>query len=154
MPVKTALRNNNLINSPKTPTKKVPTCDATSVDQLKSPLSPQSINRKRKLFADPPSGVENKSDSDKTPQKIDANLKENFVTPAKRPAPQPTPKKSLLKKILESATPNKKHPRNITINAPCNTGNITMTNFTSPEFCITELVSGLQEKGIECKRKG
>ncbi|XP_074596761.1 maternal embryonic leucine zipper kinase-like [Brevipalpus obovatus] len=137
--------------SPRTPTSKIPVSVLSPTNKApQSPMSETPNNRKRKLFSNSPSREQDKCTADKTYM----TSKENFVTPAKRPAPAQTPKKSLLKKILESATPSRKHPRNITSSAPNATSNITMTNFSDPQNCIEKLMQALLAKGIECKRKG
>ena len=62
-----------------------------------------------------------------------------------------TPKKSLFKRLLESATPSKAHnPRTIT---SATTKNFTSTHFIDPEHCINILIKSLEAKGIICKKK-
>lgn len=81
--------------------------------------------------------------------------KENFKTPNKVTISCQTPKKSLLKKLLESATPSlHKGPRNITSSALSTTKNITLTKFKDPQTCIDSVLDSLSRKGIECKQKG
>ena len=64
-----------------------------------------------------------------------------------------TPKKSLLKRILATATPSQVHtPRNLTTSD--STKNLTMTAFSDPQECIQKLIEGLKPKGIDCKQKG
>lgn len=78
------------------------------------------------------------------------------VTPLKQTPQAPvaqTPKRSLLKRLLASATPSMKDtPRNI--NARTSATNITMTSFTDPQECIAKLVESLTNKGYMCKQKG
>jgi hypothetical protein len=63
-----------------------------------------------------------------------------------------TPKKSLLKRILETATPAKSQtPRMMTTST--NSKNITLTTFTDPQQCIEQLIKTLTAKGIQCKQK-
>ncbi|XP_015789030.1 maternal embryonic leucine zipper kinase [Tetranychus urticae] len=134
-----------------TPNSKIPiylksgdkTCSPLSVAGNKTPNS----TRKRKLFGDIVPGNDDN-------QNENSNAKENYATPPKRSVPSQTPKKSLLKKIIESATPSRKYPRNITSTAPTTTRNITMTKFSDPQMCIEKLMQALIQKGIDCKRKG
>ncbi|XP_053211150.1 maternal embryonic leucine zipper kinase-like [Panonychus citri] len=134
-------------SGPNTPNSKIPIY-LKSGERGSSPLAvvantPNS-SRKRKLFGDIVPGSEDNQAADS----------ENYSTPPKRPPPLQTPKKSLLKKIIESATPSRKHPRNITSSAPTTTRNITMTKFSDPQICIEKLMQALIQKGIDCKRKG
>lgn len=63
-----------------------------------------------------------------------------------------TSKKSLLKRIMASATPAKSHtPRKLTTSTHSN--NITMTTFKDPQECINRLVTVLSAKGVSCKQK-
>jgi hypothetical protein len=63
-----------------------------------------------------------------------------------------TPKKSLLKRLLETATPSKSQtPRTIT--ASTDPKNITLTKFIDPQQCIDKLVETLKARGIQCKQK-
>lgn len=69
--------------------------------------------------------------------------------PLKAPS---TSKKSLLKRIMASATPSKSNtPRKLTNSTQSN--NITMTSFQEPQECIDRLVHTLSAKGVECKQK-
>lgn len=63
-----------------------------------------------------------------------------------------TSKKSLLKRIMASATPAKSNvPRKLNITTHSN--NITMTTFQEPQECIDRLVETLTTKGVQCKQK-
>ncbi|KAI7694706.1 Maternal embryonic leucine zipper kinase [Sarcoptes scabiei] len=61
-------------------------------------------------------------------------------------------KKSLIRRLMASATPAKTHsPRKLDSSAPSN--NITMTTFQDPKECINRLTQTLQSKGVDCKQK-
>lgn len=63
-----------------------------------------------------------------------------------------TSKKSLLKRIMASATPAKSNvPRKL--NVATHSNNITMTSFQEPQECIDRLVDKLTTKGVQCKQK-
>jgi hypothetical protein len=124
---------------------------------IKSPvLSPISVNKpschafdsipikKRKVF----------TPDSKIPLKSDALKASEFITPTKQSTlPLQTPKKSLLKRILATATPGQVHsPRNLT--TADSTKNLTMTAYSDPQQCIQKLIEGLKPKGIDCKQKG
>lgn len=65
----------------------------------------------------------------------------------------PTPKKSIVKRLLESATPSKlKQPRKMLFQQ--NTiMNVTLTRFKDPEICLDHFRKELESKGFQCKRK-
>ncbi|KAK4337186.1 hypothetical protein RND71_044012 [Anisodus tanguticus] len=82
--------------------------------------------------------------------------KEDFLTPIKeKQLPLQTPKKSLLKRILATATPGHSSlnvPRSLTTTDSAK--NLTMTKYTDPQQCIDKLMDGLRIKGVDCKQKG
>ena len=105
--------------------------------------SPFSPNKKPRMFS-PDSKIPVRKDDDfHTPVKSDQRL------------PLQTPKRSLLKRILATATPGHSAPntlRNLT--TADSTKNLTMTRYTDPQQCIDKLIDGLRIKGVECKQKG
>jgi len=123
-----------------TPSKLTYTCleSATALTRpsIVRPSSP-AAHRMRLLFGKSPVPKENSNEMAlKTPNKQ--------VIPA-------TPKRSLLKRILASATPSEK-PRPLSVRTTAK--NITMTSFVDYEECIEQLVKSLSAKGILCKTKG
>ncbi|OTF71036.1 Kinase associated domain containing protein [Euroglyphus maynei] len=80
-------------------------------------------------------------------QQIKASPK--TATPTKSSAS----KKSLLRRLMASATPTSKShsPRKLDTSMPSN--NITMTSYKEPQECIDHLVRTLRAKGVECKQK-
>lgn len=65
----------------------------------------------------------------------------------------PTPKKSIVKRLLESATPSKlKQPRKI-LQRHNEILNITLTRFKDPIVCLNHFYDALTKKGFQCKRK-
>lgn len=81
---------------------------------------------------------------------------EEYQTPIKNKLlPLQTPKRSLLKRILATATPGHNSlnmPRSLT--TADSTKNLTMTRYNDPQQCIDKLIEGLRIKGVECKQKG
>ena len=63
-----------------------------------------------------------------------------------------TQKKSLLKRLLETATPSKSQSPRI-LSASTDPTNITLTNFTDPQKCIDKLMQVLKQRGVQCKQK-
>lgn len=80
-------------------------------------------------------------------QQIKASPK--TATPTKSSAS----KKSLLRRLMASATPTSKShsPRKLDTSMPSN--NITMTSYKEPQECIDHLIRTLRAKGVECKQK-
>lgn len=65
----------------------------------------------------------------------------------------PTPKKSIVKRLLESATPSKlKQPRKI-LQRQNEILNITLTRYKDPILCLNHFHEALAKKGFQCKRK-
>lgn len=65
----------------------------------------------------------------------------------------PTPKKSIVKRLLESATPSKlKQPRKMMMQQN-SIMNITLTRFKDPDLCLNHFQKELEKKGFQCKRK-
>lgn len=82
-----------------------------------------------------------------------ASTPQTPVNAGKKPAnsKESTSKKSLLKRIMASATPAKsKLPRKLYITTHSN--NITMTSFEEPQECIDRLIEILTSKGVNCKQ--
>ncbi|RWS05842.1 maternal embryonic leucine zipper kinase-like protein 1, partial [Dinothrombium tinctorium] len=105
-----------------------------------SPKIAKTIDYFEKLTNSPLRDVNVTNDSCKTP------VKQSIL---------PTPKKSLLKRILATATPSAGvNPRNITASAHTTTKNITMTAYGDANQCVAKIMEGLTAKGIECKQKG
>lgn len=82
---------------------------------------------------------------------------DEYQTPIKNKLllPLQTPKRSLLKRILATATPGHSSsnvPRNLT--TADSTKNLTMTRYTDSQQCIDKLIEGLTIKGVDCKQKG
>lgn len=74
------------------------------------------------------------------------------INVAKRQLKASTSKKSLLKRLIGSATPAKSNsPRKLDISTHSN--NITMTSFQNPQECIDRLVHTLTSKGVDCVQK-
>ena len=74
------------------------------------------------------------------------------IASSKKPLKVSTSKKSLLKRLVASATPAKSHsPRKLTSSNHSN--NITLTSYQNPQECIDRLVHTLTGKGVECKQK-
>lgn len=68
-------------------------------------------------------------------------------------AHNPTPKKSIVKRLLESATPSKlKQPRKMLFQQN-SIMNVTLTRFKDPEICLDHFRKELEAKGFQCKRK-
>lgn len=66
----------------------------------------------------------------------------------------PTPKKSIVKRLLESATPSKmKRPRKILMRQNDEIMNITLTRYKDPNICLSHFQEALIRKGFQCKRK-
>lgn len=64
-----------------------------------------------------------------------------------------TPKKSIVKRLLESATPSKlKQPRRILLQQN-EIMNITLTPYEDPNLCIEHFQTALTRKGFQCKKK-
>lgn len=111
-----------------------------------SGVSPFSPSKKPRMF----------SPDSKIPVRRDLQL-DDVHTPLKseQRLPLQTPKRSLLKRILATATPGHGSPntlRNLT--TADSTKNLTMTRYTDPQQCIDKLIDGLRIKGVECKQKG
>lgn len=67
---------------------------------------------------------------------------------------EPSPKKSIMKRILESATPSRlKQPRKILLEQNDPIMNITLTSYTDPNLCLEHFNQALVKKGFKCKRK-
>lgn len=65
----------------------------------------------------------------------------------------PTPKKSIVKRLLESATPSKlKQPRKI-LHRQNEILNTTLTRYKDPIVCLNHFHEALTKKGFQCKRK-
>lgn len=65
----------------------------------------------------------------------------------------PTPKKSIVKRILESATPSKmRQPRKILLRQN-EIMNVTLTRYKDPNLCLGHFEEALKRKGFLCKRK-
>jgi len=65
----------------------------------------------------------------------------------------PTPKKSIVKRLLESATPSKlRQPRKILMQEN-EVMNITLTSYKDPLVCLSHFQEALVKKGFHCKRK-
>ena len=112
---------------------------------LQHPLtaSPFSPNKKPRMFSPDSKIPVRREDDMHTPIKSEQRL------------PLQTPKRSLLKRILATATPGHGVPstlRNLT--TADSTKNLTMTRYTDPQQCIDKLTEGLRIKGVECKQKG
>ena len=66
--------------------------------------------------------------------------------------PLPTPKKSIVKRLLETATPSKlKRPRRILFDKEFM--NISLTSYKDPDLCLAHFEQALMKKGFHCKRK-
>ena len=97
------------------------------------------------------------SPDSKIPIRKEALDEIDFHTPIKdRLLPLQTPKRSLLKRILATATPGHNSlnstPRILTTSD--STKNLTMTSYTDSQQCIDKLMDGLRIKGVDCKQKG
>lgn len=86
-----------------------------------------------------------------------------FITPSKQDQQEnnnygmaafvPTPKKSIVKRLLESATPSKlRQPRRILVRSN-DIMNITLTRYKDPNLCLEHFQQALVRKGFQCKRK-
>lgn len=83
-----------------------------------------------------------------TPSRYD--FQENTMAPF---IEAPTPKKSIVKRLLESATPSKlKQPRKI-LQRQNEILNITLTRYRDPNMCLNHFQEALVKKGFQCKRK-
>lgn len=155
-PVKTANQSqqpkqlqNKENNTTESPSSRIPVSVKSPImsplhnsNQYPTPLP----NKKARLF----------SPDSKIPVRKDET--DSLHTPIKdKLLPLQTPKRSLLKRILATATPGHNNnslnaPRNLTTSDSAK--NLTMTGYTDPQECINKLVENLRIKGVECKQKG
>lgn len=126
-----------------------PKMKATNENNCENKVGNQSTPKKDKLIGikSPLREINNQVIS--TPVVPQTPVSSAKRAPLKAPS---TSKKSLLKRIMASATPSKSNtPRKLTNSTQSN--NITMTSFQEPQECIDRLVHTLSAKGVECKQK-
>jgi len=145
-PIRTQNKENNSFDSPsRIPVAlKSPIMSPLKVTNQQYTNSP-ILSKKPRMFS-PDSKIPVRFE--KIGDEVDTPSKEKLL-------PTQTPKKSLLKRILATATPGHSSlntPRTLTTND--STKNLTMTKYTDPQQCINKLIDGLRIKGVDCKQKG
>lgn len=136
-------------------------CSTIKNQSIKSPLTNNNngvttvkspLRDMRNQVLSPNSSI---NDNKQTIQSIKQSpRKTTMVTPTKSSTSSST-KKSLLRRLMASATPTAKShhssPRKLDASTPSN--NITMTSYKEPQECLDHLTLTLRSKGVECKQK-
>lgn len=119
---------------------------------VKSPLANNNTNGGVTTIKSPLRDVCNQVLSPTNKQQVKPSPKIMLNTPTKTSSSSST-KKSLLQRLMASATPTSRSntPRKLDTSMPSN--NITMTSYKEPQECIDHLIHTLRSKGVDCKQK-
>lgn len=152
-----AIRNTNPTRTPQTPPVRIDRRIVSPMMKISPMTNENAIQAKGKIEASEAT-PKDKLAIIKSPLKqinnhvASPNVPRTPINIARKPLKGSTSKKSLLKRLMASATPAKTHsPRKITNSTHSN--NITLTSYQDPQECIDRLVHTLSGRGVECKQK-
>lgn len=140
----------NSPRTPKTPPAYLRSLESNNQTPVNNELSTKMLEKAKTSIKKVRPHELNIDPAPRTPSKIDHGQQENSRMAA---FIGPTPKKSIVKRLLESATPSKmKQPRKV-MTRQNDIMNISLTRFTNPSVCLSHFQEALVRKGFQCKRK-